>query len=42
MRAYIAKLHKDATVDLMYTTHGTIMQLGRIVEDVGHELYMNN
>jgi hypothetical protein len=41
MRAYIAKQHTDATADLT-PTHGTVMQLGRRVEDAGHKLYMDN
>jgi hypothetical protein len=35
MGAYTAKQCKNATADLTPTTHGTIMQLGRCVEDVG-------
>jgi hypothetical protein len=42
MWAYIAKQYKNATVDLQPTTHGSIMQLGRSVEDVSHEPYMDN
>jgi hypothetical protein len=41
MKAYIVKQHKDATADLT-PTHGTIMQLGRRMEDVGHKLHMDN
>jgi hypothetical protein len=41
MRAYIGKQHKDATTDLT-PTHGTIMQLGRRLEDADHKLYMDN
>jgi hypothetical protein len=41
MRAYTAKKHKDATTDLT-PTHGAIMQLGKRVEDVGHNLCMDN
>jgi hypothetical protein len=39
MRAYRGKQHKDATADV---TPGTIMQLGRRMEYVGHKLCMDN
>jgi hypothetical protein len=41
MRAYKAKQCKDATADLI-PIHGTIMHLGRRVEDVDHKLCMDN
>jgi hypothetical protein len=41
MRTYIAEQCKNATAGQTPTTHGTIMQLGRSVEDVGHELYLD-
>jgi hypothetical protein len=40
-RAYIAKQHKDAAANLT-PIHGTIIQLGRRVEDVGQKLCMDN
>jgi hypothetical protein len=42
MRAYIAKQCRNATADLTSTTHAASMQLGRSMEDVGYELYMDN
>jgi hypothetical protein len=42
MRAHISKQCKTATADLKPTTHGSIMQLGRSVENVGHEMYMGD
>jgi hypothetical protein len=39
--AYIAKQCKDTTAELTLI-HGTIMQLGRRVEDVGHKLYVDH
>jgi hypothetical protein len=42
MRAYIAKQCKNNTAGQTSTTHGTIMQLGKSMEDVGHETYMDN
>jgi hypothetical protein len=41
MRAYIGKQHKNATADVT-PTHGTVMQLGRRVKDVGHKLCIYN
>jgi hypothetical protein len=39
--SYIVKQHKDVTADLT-PTHGTIMELGRRVEDAGYKLYIAN
>jgi hypothetical protein len=41
MRAYIGKQHKVANDDLT-PAHGTVMQLGRRLEDVGHKLCRDN
>jgi hypothetical protein len=41
IRAYLGKQHQDATADVT-PTHGTVLQLVRKVEDVGHKLYVDN
>lgn len=42
MRAYTAKEYKNATADLTLTTHGTITELERNMEDIAHKPYMDN
>jgi hypothetical protein len=41
MKAYLGKQSQDVSANVTLA-HGTVLQLARRVEDVGHKLYMDN